>query len=501
MYFTAQTIKKAICDMRGSADHMLKIWFVLKAMGLTKVKNVTINTENSTPYLKKLFRRGSKDGSFFVPFAHTPRFATMQEDAARSIIQTNCKKWIDRTVTGADPTSFLTFKETDVGISVGVSRQYPLGLGYNIAGFARKDGQRVSVPDLQFAVWLFAQTNLDSPASADIIAQMKKELNLDDSEYSLIFIRKDIDLQFQDTPISDSDLNNICSSAFNDAITQEIKLEAEADYIKRVKNMVTISEKPAWITISPEAQLEKLIHQGEKAILLSGPPRTGKTRAIDKIVPRTDSARCTIQLHEGWSYENLIFGWYPKQGSSGFEPREGVLLKALRANKKVIVLEEVNRTHLSQALGELFSLLETAYRGEASAISLPDSSSIFIPKDTLFLFTMNTIDASTEDIDDALVGRMASVAFPPRIEDLNSILVAKGIPEEDKENIKSVFNMILANYPLGHGYFANYKKDADFKIYYLSRIRPVLCNHFESFKPEVIAQIDNFVDSLFNVEG
>ena len=110
---------------------------------------------------------------------------------------------------------------------------------------------------------------------------------------------------------------------------------------------------------------------------------------------------------------------------------------------------------------------------------------------------MNTIDASTEDIDDALVGRMASVEFPPRIEDLNSILVAKDIPDGDKEKIKTVFNVILANYPLGHGYFANYKKGTDFKTYYLSRIRPVLCNHFESFKPEVIAQIDNIVDSLF----
>ena len=313
-----------------------------------------------------------------------------------------------------------------------------------------------------------------------------------------MFIQQPIELQFQNTPISDSELNDICSSAFNDAVTLEVRTETESDYIKRVKNMVTISEKPAWITTSPEAQLQTLINQGEKAILLSGPPRTGKTRAIDNIFSRTNIDRCSIQLHEGWSYENLIFGWYPKVDGSGFEPREGILLKALRANKKVIVLEEVNRTHLSQALGEVFSLLESAYRGEAFAISLPDGSSIFIPEDTLFLFTMNTIDASTEDIDDALVGRMASVEFPPRIEDLNSILTERDIPDGDKEKIKSVFNIILSNYPLGHGYFANYKKGTDFKIYYLSRIRPVLCNHFESFKPEVIAQIDNTVDSLFN---
>lgn len=497
MYFTAQTIKHAVRDMRGGADHMLKIWFVLKAMGLSKSNNVIVDTGNSTPYLKKLFRSGADDGSFFVPFAHTSRFANMQADAARSIIQTNCKKWIDGTVTGVDPTSFLTFKDTDKGISVSVSRQYPLGLGHDIVGFARKDGQRVSIPGLQFAVWLFAQTDLPTQEPVDITAKLKEELNLDDSEYDLVFIQQPIELQFQNTPISNSELYDICSSAFVDAVTLEIKAETESDYIKRVKNMVTISEKPAWITSSPEAQLQALIDQGETAILLSGPPRTGKTRAIDNIYPRTNTDRCSIQLHEGWSYENLIFGWYPKADGSGFEPREGILLKALRENKKVIVLEEVNRTHLSQALGEVFSLLESAYRGEAFAISLPDGNTISIPEDTVFLFTMNTIDASTEDIDDALVGRMASVEFPPRIEDLNSILVAKDIPDGDKEKIKTVFNVILANYPLGHGYFANYKKGTDFKTYYLSRIRPVLCNHFESFKPEVIAQIDNTVDSLF----
>lgn len=123
MYFTAQTIKHAVREMRDSADHMLKIWFVLKAMGLGKSGNVIVDTGNSTPYLKRLFRSGADDGSFFVPFAHTSRFANMQADAARSIIQTNCKKWIDGTVTGVDPTSFLTFENTGNGISVSVNRQ------------------------------------------------------------------------------------------------------------------------------------------------------------------------------------------------------------------------------------------------------------------------------------------------------------------------------------------------------------------------------------------
>ena len=261
--------------------------------------------------------------------------------------------------------------------------------------------------------------------------------------------------------------------------------------------MATVSEKPAWVNTSPEQQLRELLDNGEKAILLLGPPRTGKTRAVDSIYGRNIEERCTIQLHEGWGYENLITGFFPSKNGE-FEWKDGALLRALHASKKVIVLEEANRTRLSQALGEVFSLIEPAYRGKDYAIELPNGENLFIPEDTIFFFTMNNIDTSTEDVDDALIGRMASVTFPPRIEDLNSMLMTQEISDTTRENIKTVFNTIQSVYPLGHGYFANYNGKISFVGYYLSRIRPVLCNHFEAFKPEVIAQIDNTVDTLFN---
>lgn len=121
----------------------------------------------------------------------------------------------------------------------------------------------------------------------------------------------------------------------------------------------------------------------------------------------------------------------------------------------------------------------------------------YIPEDTTIIMTMNTIDASTEDIDDALIGRMASVYFPPRVEDLDEILRNNNIDVEISEKIKEVFNSIQVNYPIGHGYFANFKAGNDFKRYYLSHIRPVLTNHFDTYKTEVILQIDNVVDGLF----
>ena len=261
--------------------------------------------------------------------------------------------------------------------------------------------------------------------------------------------------------------------------------------------MVTISDNPTWVQTAPEKQLKELLDSGEKAILLYGPPRTGKTRAIDAVIGRNNDDRVSIQLHEGWGYENLVLGMFPTKEAGVFDWKPGALLQALREGKKYIVLEEINRAKVSQALGEIFSLIETSYRGEDNAISLPNGEKVFVPEDTVVFMTMNTIDTSTEDIDDALIGRMASVFFPPRVEDLDSILIANGIDATVAEKVKEIFNVIQSNYPLGHGYLANFKASRDFKLYYLSRIRPVLSNHFDSYKPEVVNQIDNAIDSLF----
>lgn len=261
--------------------------------------------------------------------------------------------------------------------------------------------------------------------------------------------------------------------------------------------MVTVSEKPTWVQTAPAVQLRNLIDDGETAILLYGPPRTGKTRAIDEIISRDNNARVSIQLHEGWGYENLVLGMFPSEKAGTFGWKTGALLSALNERKKYIILEEINRTNVSQALGELFSLIESAYRGKENGIILPDGNKAFVPEDAVIIMTMNTIDASTEDIDDALIGRMASVFFPPRVEDLDSMLIANGVNSDISEKVKEVFNSIQSSYPLGHGYFAGFRADRDFKQYYLAHIRPVLSNHFDSYKPEIVLQMDNAVDSLF----
>lgn len=499
MYIAKNTIKEAIYGVRGTANHLLKIWLVLKHMGLDNHTTVSVDTGNSTSYLKRLFGCGAPDGSFYVPFSHTSRFAFMKNDASRSIIQTTLQRWATSgSVVTCDPSSYIKIINADDGkLIVKTGRQYPLGLGSGKNGFALEDGQRVSIPAEYFAVWLYAREDVLEKNASDLVKDMIELLNLSSAEFKTVFIEKQINIQYQNSPITDEELYDICKHAFDETLSVEEIIEPMDDYIRRVKNMVTISEKPAWIQTAPEIQLKNLIDNGETAILLYGPPRTGKTRAVDAIIGRDSDIRVSIQLHEGWGYENLILGMFPSEEADSFKWKLGALLSALQDGKKYIVLEEINRTNASQALGEVFSLIESAYRGEENGIVLPNGHKVFIPEDTVIFMTMNTIDTSTEDVDDALMGRMASVCFPPRVEDLDGILMANGIDADVAERIKEVFNRIQDSYPLGHGYFANFKVGRDFKQYYLSRIRPVLSNHFDSYRPEVLLQIDNTVDSLF----
>ena len=130
--------------------------------------------------------------------------------------------------------------------------------------------------------------------------------------------------------------------------------------------MITVSDRPKWLYHDPVHRLQKLIEEGCKAILLYGPPRTGKTRAIDRIISRTSIDRETIQIHDGWGYDELMVGLRPD--GNMWRYIKGPLLQAINTRKKTIVLEEINRTQFTQAIGEVFSLIEESLRELFSSI-------------------------------------------------------------------------------------------------------------------------------------
>ncbi|MFT8816016.1 AAA family ATPase [Acetobacter fabarum] len=504
MYVTKECLKAAVQRTYGTAGHLLKIWFVLKHMGLTpEGAGVEIDTSNSTPSLKILFDCGDPDGQFFVPFAPTPRFLTMKHDAARSIIQTTIRRWATSgSVVTCDPTDFLSISENGKLIAA-TGRRYPLGLGIGSGGFALDDDSRVSLPLTSFAVWYGRKTKIPPDVNAEefLVQKMLDELNLSHPEQAAIFVDDDLDVETASNPLNDADVYDVCLPFIKGKrnVTTQVHQETFKSYSRRIRSMVSDLDLPAWMRTSPAEELQGLIDAGATAILLFGPPRTGKTRFIDQLVARNNPRRCTIQIHDGWGYDHLIEGFKPDiAGEWGWV--DGPLKSAIENGKKFVVLEEINRTSASQALGEVFSLLEDAYRGPTNAITLRSGKTLWIPEDCIIIMTMNTVDKSTEEVDDALMGRVCALEFPPRPEDLSEMLVANGVSQNMTDDISNIYAEIIESYPLGHGYFSGLKgdiKSLDFIKYYKSRIRPVLKNHFGDLRKVEIDKIDNLVDEKF----
>ena len=502
MYVDAVTLATSLGRLRGTASHLLKIWLVLKQMGLTEDGNpVVLDTGNSTPALNRLFSFADPDGRLYVPFAETPRFLTMKGDASRSIIQTNAQRWASSgSVVTCDPTGFLDFTRLPSGsIRVAAGRSYPLGLGQGMNGFAEDDAHRVSVPLIALAVWYGRQSDV---ASVDaLISDMLDELHISVGERALVFVDDELEVHFQAEPLTNREIFEIIGEHLDGTIeaSAEVEVESFIEHARRVRSMTSRLTEPRWLRVDPKAVLGQLISAGEPAILLYGPPRTGKTRMIDELVPRDDAARETIQLHEGWEYDYLVEGLRPNaEGVWAWE--EGLLVSAVHAGKKFIVLEEINRTAFSRSVGEVFSLLEASYRGEKNGILLRSGKRFWIPADVTFVMTMNTVDRTTDEVDDALLGRIAAIECAPRPESLVALLTELGIPENVREQLTQLYADILAVYPLGHAYFAGLTTDpssTDVIRYYQTRIRPVLQISLGELRYDDLRNIDNAVEQLF----
>lgn len=503
-YFSGDTVRQAAMQLHGTAGHMLKLWFVLKKMGLDSGSEpIQIDTSNSTSALTTLFACGSPDGNFFVPFGHSPRFKEMKHDAARSIIQTNIRRWASSdSVVGCDPTSFLGIEETSSNqLQVKCSNNYPLGLGFGGDGFAIGENKTVEIPWLAWVVWYCRQRDLGPELDAVSTAEniVLSELNISSAERQLIFVSQLLECETQPTAISDESLWEICKSVLDvdqHSGTIEVRPSDFASYSRKVRAMVPNLGQPVWLRPDSEKDFSDAIDRGEVAILLYGPPRTGKTRTIDSHVSRSDSSRATIQLHDGWSYDQLVQGILPT-GDGGWEWTSGPLLNALRAGKKFIVLEEANRTSLVQALGEIFSLLERQYRGKENSITLRSGEEIWVEDDVVFVLTANNLDKSTEDLDDALLGRLCAIECPPDSRALTEMLIESGLADDRAQSIVDVFVAIQEIYPLGHGYFASVNSNSrgkDIREIYKTRIRPVIFNFLGPAAAASLNSIDVMVD-------
>lgn len=501
-YIDKKTLRRACEILPGTCGTFMFCWFALKAKGLDDSHSVVIDTKNTTLELRRLWSYGEPSGKLFFPMSVNERFRTYNSDASRSVVQTNIKQWRDHTGT-VDPSRWLDISQNqNKSYTVSLNDDFCNFLGHGKQGFALKDDERASIPILAFAIWYGKQTPIPENERPEqyLINDMLKNLHISSLERQCIFIdTPKVDISCQNNRLSDGEIYALLQNEVetNRVITGE-KPETLLEHIGRIKTMQNSNSEYAWLNYDPYTEFQNSLDSGEKAIVLMGAPRTGKSHAVHRYI-KSNALQpddiTIIQMHDSWTYEHLMLGQTIKEDGS-VDWVEGPLLEAIHSHVKFIVLEEANRTRLSEALGELFQTLEPAYRN--IPITLANGEELRVPDDTSFIFTMNNVDKSTEDVDDAFLGRCTVIDFYPRVERLFEILDSKSIDSDLSTAIRQFFKLVNEKYPLGQGYFAALPDNANSNQttdYYLTRIRPVLKAHFSS-QPEVLSQLDKSFDDI-----
>ena len=213
MYITKETLAQALLDLKGTAHPLLKVWLTIKAMGLEADKPVLIDTKNSKEALRSLFNSGDPSGRFYIPFSPTPSDEWMKGDASRSIIQTTIKKWFDGTITTVDPRSYLTITKADKKYKIELAPSYPQGLGDGQNGFSRSDGQKLAVPIVQFAVWVFCREAIpDATANVAeyLCSKLRNLLHLSSAEESCVFKDTPFAISTSEEALTDTNVFELC---------------------------------------------------------------------------------------------------------------------------------------------------------------------------------------------------------------------------------------------------------------------------------------------------
>ncbi len=250
--------------------------------------------------------------------------------------------------------------------------------------------------------------------------------------------------------------------------------------------------------------ISDLLQTGNKAVILWGPPGTGKTYESMQIVREilqiedeisdedleknylfSASNRLSnskgyyeiIQFHPNYTYQDFIGGISPKLGEDGnsisYELKEGIFKQFCddagnnKDKKYVFIIDEINRAELSAVFGELLFALE--YRGKS--IKLPNFDKAFtIPENVYIIGTMNNVDKSLVTFDLALRRRFGFFKLMPKLEIINDVLgdiVEKESLNKFFEKAKQLNNSIKSelglgeDYQIGQAYFLKIKDFLD----------------------------------------
>ena len=230
-------------------------------------------------------------------------------------------------------------------------------------------------------------------------------------------------------------------------------------------------------------------------VLFVGVPATGKTwyaRQVARKLTSDNRQRIReIQFHPSYQYEDFVEGYVP-DAQAGFRLAPKHLLEMIdEANKTdgpvVIIIDEFSRTDPARVLGETLTYMDGPMRGVP--FYLPSGRKVAIPKNLVFLATMNPDDRSVDEIDDAMDRRWGKVTLEPSADKVRDFLKKNGADGAFIAPVIQFFQAVQKHASLGHALFRRVKDAASLARLWDTQLKYQMHKRFR-FDPAGLAEIE-----------